>query len=65
MRMCYVYMKREPSPIVIRGYTKHKLNIFGFSIFFCEGYQYQIWTKDIEYFKIENTEGLKMVMPNE
>lgn len=53
MRMCYVYMKREPSPIVIRGYTKHKINIFGFSIFFSEGYQYQIWTKDIEYFQIE------------
>lgn len=54
MRMCYVYMKREPSPIVIRGYIKHKINIFGFSIFFSEGFEYQIWTKDIEYFKIES-----------
>ena len=47
MRMCYVYMNRELSPIVIRGYINHKINIFGF--------EYLIWTKDIEYFKIERS----------
>ena len=63
MRKCYVYLKSKFDPILVIGYIGHKIRKNGFSIFYGQNYEYQIWTKDIEYFKIESAinERLKVV----
>lgn len=53
MRKCYVYTKSRLEPILVMGYIGHKIKKNGFSIFYGQRFEYQIWTKDIISFHIE------------
>ena len=57
MRKCYVYIKSRLEPILVMGYIGHKIRKNGFSIFYGQKFEYQIWTKDIISFHIEKGES--------